>query len=86
MKRYLILGDEYDSWIKVDLSEVEDLGIANKISRYSRVHRNKAYLDMEVDYPVLKKAKEENGEEIEVRYRFTPHAERIYHFNEFVPV
>ena len=67
-KTYTYFTDPGHGWLRVKKSELQELGIANKISPYSYMRGNHAYLEEDCDMAKFMQAKgwlQENGRPIE---------------------
>lgn len=67
-KTYTYFTDPGHGWLRVKKSELQELGIANKISPYSYMRGNHAYLEEDCDMAKFMQAKgwlQENGRAIE---------------------
>ena len=56
-KPYIFYNDPGHGWLQVPVSELVQLGIADKISGYSYLHKDKAYLEEDCDAAVFLRAK-----------------------------
>ena len=54
---YKFFSDPGHAWLEVEKKELETLGIASKISGYSYMKRNKAYLEEDCDAGLFIKTK-----------------------------
>lgn len=61
---YRFIQDPGHGWLEVPLREIEKLGIAEKISGYSYIHGNNAYLEEDCDFSVFLDAKQAAGEKV----------------------
>jgi hypothetical protein len=61
--RYHFYMDPGHGWLKVPIKELVELGIAGKISPYSYVHGENAYLEEDCDAPLFLKALKELNQE-----------------------
>ena len=55
--KYIFYSDVGHGWIKVSIKELVQLGIQNKISGYSYMRNNSAYLEEDCDLSIFFKAK-----------------------------
>jgi hypothetical protein len=67
MKTYTLFSDAGHGWIKVGMSELIRLGIADKISTYSYQYGENAYLEEDCDYSTWLNAKNECGEQFTIK-------------------
>jgi hypothetical protein len=75
MEKYTYHTDPGHGWLEVELAELGELGIADKISPYSYLHCGKVYLEEDMDMTTFYKAKERRGqafERVEVYKHHTP--------------
>ena len=75
MQTYRYIQDPGHGWLEVDLQEVERLGIGAKVSSYSYVNEDKAYLEEDCDLSLFLRAKESASEPfklVEVYQQDTP--------------
>lgn len=63
--KYRFIEDPGHGWLEVKRAEIERLGIAPKISRYSYSHGEMAYLEEDCDMGRFVEAKHEAGEPVE---------------------
>lgn len=66
-KIYIFHSDPGHGWLAVKLKELEDLGIADKISPYSYQKGKTVYLEEDCDMGIFIKAKKVQG--IDIQYR-----------------
>lgn len=57
-KYYSFCSDAGHGWVKVPLKEIKSLGIAHKITKYSYMRKDMAYLEEDCDLAMLFKALE----------------------------
>jgi len=62
MNTYTFYEDPGHGWLAVDVTELQRLGIADRISRYSYLKGETAYLEEDCDFAVFARAKEAQGE------------------------
>lgn len=55
--KYKFYYDAGHGWLEVDVEELKQLGIENKISQYSYRNGDKVYLEEDCDFFVFSKAK-----------------------------
>lgn len=63
MNKYKFHYDAGHGWLEVEIKEIQELGIENKISVYSYRNGDKAYLEEDCDISVFIKAKKWNIED-----------------------
>jgi CTP:phosphocholine cytidylyltransferase-like protein len=68
---YVFVSDAGHGWLTVTIEELIDLGIAEKISSYSYVKENIAYLEEDCDAPLFVKTYNE-------KYAELPKWEEVY--------
>lgn len=61
-KNYDFISDPSHGWLKVQLDELEWLGITDQISSYSYIKGNMAYLEEDVDMALFLRAKRERND------------------------
>ena len=66
-KTYVWANDAGHEWLAVGIAELIRLGIADKISGYSYVKGNTAYLEGDCDAAVFFDAKQQAGETVNTR-------------------
>ena len=67
MRKFTFFSDLGHAWLQVPIKLLEELGIRNKITKYSYRQRNNAYLEEDVDAPLFCKAyKEKYGKRPEI--------------------
>ena len=64
--KYNFYSDPGHGWLEVEIQELCNLGIANKISVYSYRQGDKAYLEEDCDATLFCEAKEAKGEEVQL--------------------
>lgn len=68
MTKYDVLEDPSHGWLKVDSREIERLGLEDKITSCSYVHRGYFFLEEDVDLPTFCEAKlKQDGIKVEFR-------------------
>lgn len=85
---YLFHCDPGHGWMAVKVTELNKLGLIDKISKYSYLKGKTAYLEEDCDAPLFLKAKEEAGEKIESSEIRTIHkneTSRIRNYYSFTP-
>jgi len=75
--KYVFYEDPGHGWLKVPLKELEELGIADKISAYSYMKGSHAYLEEDRDAPIFKKMMEAEGRTVELDVNFSNRSSRI---------
>ncbi len=75
MKKYTIYQDAGHAWLAVKKKELRELGIADKVSRFSYMKRTLAYLEEDCDLDLFIKAWEKkHGKKwnwLDVKEKFT---------------
>ena len=64
--KYRFIEDPGHGWLEVQVSEIQRLGVGQKISRYSYLKGDRASLEEDCDLSVFMKAKEQAGEPVEM--------------------
>lgn len=84
MKRSLTFhADPSHAWLEVSLSDIQALGIGDKISRYSYIKGDRVFLEEDCDASVyLDKAKGE-GWEISIKESYTDHESFVRNLASF---
>lgn len=80
--KYELFIDDGHAWIKVSIAELIRLGICNDISEYSFQYKNFAYLEEDYDASVFLSAKDEKGEKVELKPRYSDRS-RIRNYSRF---
>ena len=62
-------SDPSHGWIKIDIEKLKRLGLLNKISSYSYINNNHAYLEEDSDASVLL----DRLKELNISYKFNYH-------------
>ena len=75
--RYHFFEDPGHGWLKVPLKELEELGIAGRITRYSYRRGAYAYLEEDCDAPLFVKAMDEHGQTVEHNTHISNEESRI---------
>ena len=78
-----IFSDSSHGWAEVSLSELDRLGIAQKISRYSYVKGETAFLEEDCDLAVYLDALRSAGEEFTFEEHHTNGDSRIRGYNAY---
>lgn len=69
INKYDFFEDPYHGWVKVNIKELEELGIAEEISEFSYMDEEFVYLEEDADLSTFGYAKEKIGPKLE----FTMH-------------
>lgn len=69
--KFVFYSDPAHGWIKVKKSLLSKLGITDKISAYSYMHKDFAYLEEDQDYTAFKSAMSANGLSVEYKDQIT---------------
>jgi hypothetical protein len=80
---YDLFADPGHAWLKVRLTELHELGIAQEISHYSYLRGGWAYLEEDCDMPRFLRAKRRRGEEIRTRERYASCSSRVRTYQSF---
>jgi hypothetical protein len=75
---YRFIEDPGHGWLEVSRAELDALGIANKISRYSYQRADLVYLEEDCDFALFHRAKEAAGQSYQDKIV------RVYQENTFV--
>ena len=73
--KYRFIEDPGHGWLEVQVSEIQRLGVGQKISRYSYLKGDRAYLEEDCDLSVFMKAKEQAGEPVEMVRVYEEHTQ-----------
>jgi hypothetical protein len=68
-RTYTFTADPGHGWIHVSKAELRRLGIANRITSYSYMHGEMAYLEEDCDFSTFAQAKRDHGEEFSIDVR-----------------
>jgi hypothetical protein len=79
-------SDPSHGWLQVPHSLVNQLGIANKISRYSYMDANSAYLEEDCDLSIFMQKAKETGLEIGFIDRYTNYDSPIRRYNRYFTI
>jgi hypothetical protein len=71
--KYIFHSDPGHGWLAVKYTELESLGILNKISGYSYVKGGTVYLEEDCDLSAFVTAKEAKGEAVTYRESYQEH-------------
>jgi hypothetical protein len=80
---YTFFTDPGHGWLEVDRSELDDLGILKKITKYSYQKGDKVYLEEDLDAGTFLEAKKRKGEKVNIREKNTNSESRIRNFGMF---
>jgi hypothetical protein len=83
-KQYVFHNDPGHAWLAVKRSELEQLGILHRITRYSYQRGGTVYLEEDCDAPLFIAAKKERGEKVEYRESYQERTP-IRSYEAFVP-
>ena len=75
--------DPSHGWVRIDLQKLIDLGIHDKISNYSYVRKNHAYLEEDNDLATLYKACDNNGIGLVLRDHHTNKSSKIRSYESY---
>ena len=84
MKTIKYYQDPAHGWIAVKLKELEELGIANKISSYSYVRGKTAYLEEDMDAQTYMDAQKARGVKVQLDQRHTNHSHPIRSYGMYM--
>lgn len=79
-KVYHFVTDPGHGWLKVDIAELERLGIQDQISHYSYQRRGIAYLEEDTDMGVFMDAKQACGEVVKIKQFNRKHRTHIRNY------
>jgi hypothetical protein len=80
------ISDPGHGWLAVPITQLEALGIANRISRYSYKHEATAYLEEDCDAPLYLAALEASGVDLDSalhKHVFLPHDAPVRGYRSF---
>ena len=80
MKVIMLFNDDGHGWIKVKRSELDDLGIIDKISPLSRVDKDYVYLEEDMDAQTYLKALKKQEIRYEEHYEPRSHIRNLSFF------
>lgn len=83
MMKYIFHEDPGHGWLEVTRSELKNLGILKKISHFSYQNGDNVYLEEDDDAFVFINAKKENGEKVEIDFRFCNDYSEIRNYPSF---
>ena len=83
-KIYDVYADPGHCWLKVKIAELEKLGIEGKITSYSYVRGDNAYLEEDCDAGVLIDALKSRGVEPKFKFHHTDNRSKIRGYRSFV--
>jgi hypothetical protein len=70
-------------WVKISIDKLKQLGIADKISRYSYMRKNYAYLEEDCDLSTLYAAADKAGIEIRLKQYHTNKTSKIRSYDNY---
>lgn len=76
-KTYDVYADPGHAWLKVKIAELEKLGITGKITAFSYVRGDNAYLEEDCDAGVLINALKDRGVEPKFKFHHTDNRSKI---------
>jgi hypothetical protein len=79
----LVFQDPGHAWARFSKKRLVELGIADKISRYSYQNGNNAFLEEDCDLSVLANALRDNGYEIVYKTAHTDRRSKIRGFERY---
>jgi len=79
----LVFEDPGHAWARFSKKRLVELGIADKISRYSYQNGNNAFLEEDCDLSLLANALRENGYEITYKTAHTDRQSKIRGFERY---
>jgi hypothetical protein len=82
-KTYDFFSDPGHGWVKVNRNELLGLGIANKISSYSRQRKNAVFLEEDNDASEFMRAKQARGEPVKFREHISDKQSKIRNYPGF---
>lgn len=77
------VSDPGHGWLKVPVTELVRLGIADKISTYSYLRDGMAYLEEDCDYAVFHKARTDRSEPFSVKQHARNKSSRIRNYDRY---
>ena len=80
---YSFYNDTGHGWMKVKLVELETLGIMDKISRFSYIRKNHAYLEEDYDASIFIKALKSIGIEPKFKDIYAKKHSKIRSYDRF---
>lgn len=82
-KTYDVYADPGHCWLKVKIAELEKLGITGKITAFSYVRGDNAYLEEDCDAGVLINALKDRGIEPKFKFHHTDNRSKIRGYASF---
>ena len=82
-KTYDVYADPGHCWLKVKIAELEKLGIEGKITAFSYVRGDNAYLEEDCDAGVLINALKNHGVEPKFKFHHTDNRSKIRGYASF---
>ena len=79
----MVFEDPGHGWVRFSKNRLVELGIADKISRYSYQNGNNAFLEEDCDLSVLANALRERGYEIKYKSNRTDRQSKIRSFDRY---
>jgi hypothetical protein len=83
MAKYMFYQDPGHGWVKVFVKELEQLGIADKISSFSYRRKDIAYLEEDCDLEKFLQAKQARGQTVGFIERHTNRQSKIRSYRQF---
>lgn len=82
-KSYTFHSDPGHGWLAVNISDLEKLQIADKISQYSYVRGNTVYLEEDADYSLFLEVSRKAGWSLKISEKNSDKRSRIRSYNRF---
>lgn len=82
---YTFFEDPAHGWLRVPLAELHELGIADKISRYSYIGNEFAFLEEDCDAGLFMEASEKLGRTIQVKTAYVDSRSSIRDLERYKP-
>lgn len=78
-----VFTDPGHGWIKISLKHLNQLKLIDKVSTYSYINNNHAYLEEDCDASLLIKTLEENNVSYEFRYNHSNTSSKLRYYDSY---
>jgi len=78
-----VFTDPSHGWIKISLKHLNQLNLINKITSYSYINNNHAYLEEDCDAPLLMHTLKENNVSYEFRYHHSNTSSKLRSYDSY---
>jgi hypothetical protein len=83
MTKYNSFADSGHGWLRVKITELNKLGVADTISEYSYKNGGYAYLEEDSDAPLFLNAKKERNEKVEIVFHQSNSVSKIRSYDSY---